>query len=269
MSTYEPYPDDEIEDDEIEAEAPAEPDADEAAVNALADLADEYSAADPRRRRELWAGLDPDEQAHLQAMGIAGPVSATVDEDFEPVAPSDPGYRSIVAQSVTIVKGGLRQIHSGALDVDPELAAEIEELSERADRFTDEAPVRGKLLQQAAHLVEQAQQAAREAIPFNENDVIQRVAHGLQADGRYLTIVTDRRHRTREIWITPEELEEAEAALAEEESGKPMDLPHPNEVSLDEVASWSYSKYRAWAEKYPDEEERLLQAASLLAMSER
>lgn len=267
MTTF--YDDDIADDQDQDEDLEAAEDQDEDLVGDLAALADEYSAADPRERRAIWSGLDADERAALRTMGISGPVAAEPDEDFEPVAPGEAGYASIVTQSASIVHAGLRQIGTGDLDVTPELAEEVASLLERADRFTDEVPARGRLLQQASHLIEQAKRASIDSIPFNEDDIIQRESHGMQADGRYLTVETDRRHRKREIWMTPAELEEAEAAMGEEESGRPLDLPHPDDVTIEEVASWDQRKYRAWAAEYPEAEERLAQAASVYMMTDR
>lgn len=237
----------------------------EAAVDELAILADEYGAADPRRRREMWARLDPDEQDHLRAMGIAGPVTAAVDQDFEPLEPGAPGYRSIVAQSATIVHAGLRQIRSGDLDVDETLAAEIADLAERADRFDDETPVRGKLLQHAAHLLEQAKQASLDAIPFNEDLIYKRIDHGLQADGTYLFEEQDRRGRVRHTSFTAAEIEAAEAELLASEGAGPV--PNPDSVTLEEAAAWDWPTTKRFMEAHPEAWERFLQGASIRMMS--
>lgn len=267
MTTF--YDDDIADDQDEDEDLEAADDQDEDLVGDLAALADEYSAADPRERRAIWSGLDPDEQAELRRLGVTGPVAAEADDDFAPVAPGEPGYASIVTQSRSIVHAALRQLGTGDLDVDADLAAEIEDLAARADRFTDGVPVRGRLLQEAAHLVERARQAAADVIPFDEGDVIERVDHGRQHDGTYLLEERDRRGKVRRTTVTAAEVEEAEAAMGEEEGGRPLDLPHPDDVTLEEVASWDQRKYRAWAAKYPQAEERLAQAASVYMMTDR
>jgi hypothetical protein len=215
-------------------------------------------------KQAIWDALTPQEQSQVQAFGVAGPVTVSEDDDFEPVPVEDRYHRSVLQMAKSEVERAVKLASVGQSSLSPELAEQIVAMKREADIYPD-GPERSQFIQRAAHLVRKAENEARESIPFNKHALGVNRQEEVLPDGR---VQVTYRHMGRslvEVWDPDELAEQHPEMFAPVETKLYAD---PAKVTAKQLLSWSERDQIRFMKDHPKESDRLLAQASLMADAE-
>jgi hypothetical protein len=211
-------------------------------------------------KKEVWDSLTEEQRAQVRALGIAGPVTVSEDDDFEPTPIDDPHHKTILQMAKSEVKAAMSRMSVGNLSISPELADRIVAMKREADIYPDGAR-RSELIQRAAHLLRKAESAAKEQIPFDKTRRGVLRSETTLPDGRIEVRWTHLGSHHTEVF-TPEELEQTHPEMFDRVEAKLYD--DPAKVTIKELLSWREQDQIRFAKEHPKHYDQLLAAATLL-----
>lgn len=214
-------------------------------------------------RVSFWEGLSDAERDELLNAGLPSPLTGdplpdhthrAMTEPFEAVRPEHDRFAEMTREAANEFRRGISDVHSGRLPVAPLVAQELEEILERTAGLPDDRV--SEDLQRAARLIDAARADARSFDTRPSSGY--REDPGPDGD----VIVSEGRSRQR---VTPDAMQEIEAAANETEERRERPWLGRDAVSLAELAAYTPDVLMRFKEEQPGAFQALMEAGTTAA----